>query len=44
MEKRVYDMAAVTSKTVAISLNKKKIGIKGFKNYINSLYLIPQGK
>jgi len=36
-------MSAVTSKKIKVTLNKKYIGIKGFKDYIN-LYMKSLGK
>jgi len=35
IEKRVYDMSAVTSKKVSITLNDKKISLKDFKDYVD---------
>ena len=35
IEKRVYDMSAVTSKKVSITLNDSKIELKDFKDYID---------
>tara|TARA_B100000963_G_C22636303_1_gene677830 strand:+ start:495 stop:3716 length:3222 start_codon:yes stop_codon:yes gene_type:complete len=38
LEKRVYDISAVTRKSVSVHLNSKKLNIKDFSDYIN-LYI-----
>ena len=38
LEKRVYDISAVTRKSVSVYLNSKKLNVKDFSDYIN-LYI-----
>jgi DNA topoisomerase-2 len=38
LKKRVYDISAITNKNVKVFFNKKLVGIKGMKNYIDYFY------